>query len=160
MKIGVISDTHIPVRARGLPAAVFEVFDGVDVILHAGDFLELTVLEELQAFAPTHGVLGNMDEWSLRDAVPEKVVLELGGMKVGMIHDSGPSAGRRKRIKRAFPGTRVVVFGHSHQPLIDDDGDLLMLNSGSACDPRRAKVPTVALLTLEDALVSAEMVEL
>lgn len=160
IRVGVISDTHIPARARVLPPAVIEAFEGVDAVLHAGDVLVRDVLVELEAVAPLYGVLGNCDEWSLRGVLPERARLDLGGLTIGMVHDSGQTEGRRRRLESAFPGCRVVVFGHSHQPVVDDDGSLLLLNPGSACDPRRAKVPTVALLEIRDGEPKARLVEL
>ena len=168
-RIGVISDTHIPTRSRVLPPAVLEAFDGVDAILHAGDLNVRDVLVELEAVAPVHGVLGNNDDWSLHGLLPERARLEFrelgelgepGGLAIGMIHDSGQTQGRRGRLAAAFPGCRVVVFGHSHQPFVDDDGSLLLLNPGSAVDPRRAKVPTVAILEIVAGQPKATLVEL
>lgn len=159
-----ISDTHIGPAGGGrppvLPPAVFDAFDGVDAILHAGDVLVDDVLVELGAIAPVHGVLGNCDGWSLRGRLPERARLELGGLTIGMIHDSGSTEGRRRRMETAFPGCRVVVFGHSHMPVVDDDGSLLLLNPGSALQPRRAKVPTVALLEIENRTPKATLIEL
>ncbi|MGH2689473.1 MAG: metallophosphoesterase family protein [Actinomycetota bacterium] len=164
MRIGVISDTHIGPpgggRPRTLPPAVFDVFAGADAILHAGDVLVGDVLVELGAIAPVHAVLGNGDHWDLRGRLPERARLELGGLTIGMIHDSGSTEGRRRRMEAAFSGCRVVVFGHSHMPVVDDDGSLLLLNPGSALQPRRAKVPTVALLEIHDGVPTAALVEL
>jgi putative phosphoesterase len=165
-RIGVISDTHIPARSRVLPPAVLEAFAGVDAILHAGDVNVRDVLVELEAVAPVHGVLGNNDDWSLHGILPEQArvdfgeLAELGGLVIGMVHDSGPTQGRRGRLAAAFPGCRVVVFGHSHQPFVEDDGSLLLLNPGSAVDPRRAKVPTVAILEVADGEPKATLLEL
>ena len=160
MRIGVISDTHIPARSRVLPPVVLEVFAGVDAILHAGDVNVRDVLIELEAIAPVHGVLGNNDDWSLHGVLPERARLELGGLTIGMVHDSGPTKGRRGRLEAAFPECRVVVFGHSHQPVVDDDGSVLLLNPGSAIDPRRARIPTVALLDIEDGGPKVRVVDL
>ena len=86
--------------------------------------------------------------------------MDLAGVEIGMVHDSGDKTGRRARMRARFPDARVVVFGHSHMPVIDDDGQLLLLNPGSACDPRRARIPTVALLDIADGKPSARLVEL
>jgi len=160
MLVGVISDTHIPSRARGIPPQVFEVFSGVEAILHAGDVSVRGPLDELRALAPVHAVAGNVDNADLTAILPAELRLELGGIPVGMVHDSGPSAGRRERLRQRFPGCRVVVFGHSHKPVVEDLDGLLLLNPGSACDPRKAKVPTVALLELADGQATAHLVEL
>ena len=176
LRLGVISDTHIPNRSRMVPPAVFEVFEGVDAILHAGDVNVRDALIELEAIAPVHGVLGNNDDWSLHGVLPERARLELGDgagndgttggsgtaptVTIGMIHNSGATQGRRRRMAAAFPGCRVVVFGHSHQPVVEDDGSLLLLNPGSAVDPRRAKVPTVAILEIAGGEPKATLIEL
>lgn len=160
MKIGVISDTHLPRGNRKIPDEVFRLFEGAELILHAGDFVQAEVLYELGAIAPVRGVLGNCDGHDLARQVPLTESIEAGGVLIGMIHDSGERQRRRNRMAKAFPGHRVVVFGHSHMPVIDDDGELLLLNPGSACDPRRAPVPTVAILEINDGKPSARLVEL
>lgn len=158
-KIGVISDTHLPRGSRKIPDDVFRLFEGADLILHAGDFVEAEVLYELRAFGPVRGVLGNCDSPELARQLPVTESIEIGGVSIGMIHDSGDRQRRRRRMAEAFPGHRVVVFGHSHQPVVDDEGGLLLLNPGSACDPRRARGPTVALLEIDGAEPSARLVE-
>lgn len=160
MRVGVISDTHIPSRARAIPPAVFEAFRGVCLILHAGDISVRAALDELAALAPVHAVAGNVDEASLTAELPEHVRLDLESLSLGMVHDSGPSTGRRERMRRLFPGCRVVVYGHSHLPVVEDRDGLLLVNPGSACDPRRAKVPTVAILEIHDGIPTAELVRL
>lgn len=160
MLVGVISDTHIPSRAKGIPARVFDIFRGVGLILHAGDVSVEAALEALAAVAPVHVVAGNNDVAAMRANLPEQVRLEVEGVPIGMIHDSGPSTGRRERMRRRFPGCRVVVYGHSHMPVVDDRDGMLLLNPGSACDPRRAKVPTVALLEITAGEVSVELIQL
>lgn len=160
VRIGVISDTHLSGDRRPLPARIVDVFDGVEQILHAGDLVDARVLDDLEAIAPTRAVLGNMDSGGLSALLPQDLLVASGGIKIGMVHDSGASGGRRRRLRNAFPECRVVVFGHSHQPLIDDDGELMLLNPGSACYPRAARVPTVAILEIEEARPRAELIEL
>jgi putative phosphoesterase len=158
MRVGVLSDTHIPSRAPGIPSRVAEVFEGVDLILHAGDVSVRAALDDLAALAPVHAVAGNIDDASLQAALPVQLRLDIGGVTVGMVHDSGPSKGRRERMRRRVPGARVVVYGHSHMPVVEDRDGLMLLNPGSACDPRQAKVPTVAILEIAGGDVSAELV--
>lgn len=160
MRIGVISDTHLPRGTRRIPDQVFRLFEGTDLILHAGDFIEAEVLYELKAIGPVEAVLGNCDSAELARQLPLTTSISAGGLTIGVIHDSGDKHGRRKRMAEAFPGHRVVVFGHSHMPLVEDDGFLLLLNPGSACDPRKAKVPTVAMLEITGGKPTAELVEL
>ncbi|GAC1373010.1 MAG: metallophosphoesterase [Actinomycetota bacterium] len=160
VRIGVISDTHIPSRAKALPAEVLALFAGVDLILHAGDVSTSGPLKVLGGVAPVLGVAGNIDEADLRAVLPQQLRVTLGGVALGMVHDSGAASGRRERMRRLFPGCRVVIFGHSHQPLCEDRAGLLLLNPGSACDPRRAKIPTVALLEISAGEPAARLVQL
>jgi putative phosphoesterase len=104
-------------------------------------------------------VLGNNDH-GLRGVLPERLELQLEGVPLAMVHDSGAATGRRTRLRRWFPAARVVVFGHSHIPVADDDGTLLLLNPGSPTDRRRMPGYTVALLTLDAGQVTAEIVDL
>ncbi|MBA2691288.1 MAG: metallophosphoesterase family protein, partial [Rubrobacter sp.] len=131
----VIADTHIPRRAKALPDKLLPHLGRADLILHAGDLMDASLLDELESHAPTLAVHGNLDEPDER--LPETRELDLGGVRVAVIHDSGPRRGRRNRMKRRFPEARVVVFGHSHIPFLEDDGDLLLLNPGSPTDKRR-----------------------
>lgn len=160
MRFGIISDTHIPSRAQFVPARVIHLFEGVDRILHAGDICEQSVLDELAAVAPVDAVLGNMDPPAALIGVDGDFVIEADGVRIGMIHDAGPSIRRRAAMRRRFQDCRVVVFGHSHQPMIEDEEGLLLLNPGSACDPRMAKHPTVALLEIQGGEPTAQIVRL
>lgn len=143
-----------------MPAQVFDLFRGVDLVLHAGDFVNSAVLYELETIAPVKGVLGNCDPPELANLVPVTLSLTIAGVKVAMVHDSGTKQHRRARMSTAFPEHRVVIFGHSHQPLIDDDGALLLLNPGSACDPRAAKIPSIAILEIQDGHPTASLIQI
>ena len=154
----VIADTHIPRRARALPENLLPYLERVDLILHAGDLMEPALLDVLAAYAPTRAVRGNLDP---PDAdLPEALTFEFGGVSVAMIHDSGQKKGRQNRMKRRFPGARVVVFGHSHIPWLEDEEGLLLLNPGSPTDRRRQPEHTLALLWAENAEVRAEVLAL
>jgi putative phosphoesterase len=154
----VIADTHIPRRARALPENLLPYLERVDLILHAGDLMEPTLLDVLAAYAPTRAVRGNLDPPEVD--LPEALGFELGGVRVAMVHDSGPRRGRRSRMRRRFPAARVVVFGHSHIPWLDDEEGLLLLNPGSPTDRRRQPNYTFALLRTEEGGVTAEIVVL
>ena len=155
MLIVVLADTHIPRRARGLPDALTIHLEKADLILHAGDLLVEDVIYELEAYAPVRAVRGNVDGWDVR--LPETLEFEVGGEPVAMIHDSGPKQGRRSRMRRRFPGARVVVFGHSHISWLDDGDGLMLLNPGSPTDRRRQPDHTFALLRVEDGEARAEI---
>ncbi len=140
----VIADTHIPRRARALPEALIPHLERADLILHAGDLMDPGLLDELAAHAPVAAVQGNLDPPGA--GLPETLEFEFGGVVVAMIHDSGPKRGRRGRMGRRFPEARVVVFGHSHIPWLEDEDGLLLLNPGSPTDKRRQPEHTFAVL--------------
>jgi uncharacterized protein len=157
MKVVVLADTHAPRRWRSLPARVAEHLTGADLILHAGDVCVPYVLAELAVYAPVHVVQGNNDGPEL-DA-PETLELDLDGLRVAMIHDSGQAKGRLARMRRRFPAADLVVFGHSHIPLDESEGDLRIFNPGSPTDRRRQPHGTIGVLHVEaGALVSAEII--
>lgn len=158
MLVVVLADTHIPRRAKGLPAALAPYLERADLILHAGDLLVEDVLYELEAYAPVRAVVGNVDGWDVR--LPETQEFEVAGVPVAMIHDSGTKKGRRNRMRRRFPAARVVVFGHSHIPWLEDEDGLLLLNPGSPTDRRRQPDHTFALLHIEDGEARAEILVL
>jgi uncharacterized protein len=154
----VIADTHIPRRAKALPEGLIPHLERADLALHAGDLMDPTLLDELAAYAPVKAVRGNLDP--PHPNLPETLEFELGGAKIAMIHDSGPKKGRRARLRRRFPDVRVIVFGHSHIPFLEDEGGLMLLNPGSPTDRRRQPHRTFALLHMEEDRVSAEIVAL
>jgi uncharacterized protein len=154
----VIADTHMPRRARSLPEGLIPHLQRADLILHAGDLMDPTLLEELAAYAPTRAVRGNLDPSEA--GLPEMLEFEFGGARVAMTHDSGAKRGRRSRMQRRFPEARVVVFGHSHIPWLEDQDGLLLLNPGSPTDRRRQPNHTFALLRAEDGEVMAEILAL
>ena len=158
MLVVVLADTHIPRRAKGLPAGLTPHLESADLILHAGDLLVEDVLYELESYAPVRAVKGNVDGWDVR--LPETLEFEAEGVPVAMIHDSGPTKGRSGRMRRRFPGARVVVFGHSHIPWLEDEDGQMLLNPGSPTDRRKAPDHTFALLHAEAGGIRAEVLAL
>ncbi|MEV4102311.1 metallophosphoesterase family protein [Nonomuraea sp. NPDC049649] len=157
MRVVALSDTHAPRRWKSCPPRVAGLLAGADVILHAGDVCVPSVIDELSAYAPVHVVKGNNDGPDL-DA-PETLELELDGLRVGMIHDSGPAKGRLARMRRRFPEADLVVFGHSHIPLDESEAGFRIFNPGSPTDRRRQPHGTVGVLRIEGGeLVAAEIV--
>jgi putative phosphoesterase len=154
----VMADTHVPRRARVLPEGLIPHLGRADLILHAGDLMDPALLDELAAHAPVEAVRGNLDPPDLD--LPETLEFEFGGARVAMIHDSGRKQGRRMRLRRRFPEARVVVFGHSHIPFLEDEGGLMLLNPGSPTDRRRQPRYTFALLRTEEGRVRAEILPL
>lgn len=150
MKVVVIADTHAPRRWHSCPLRVAEQLRGADLILHAGDVCTAETLDELAGYAPVRAVRGNNDGPGVAAwGAPGTLELDLDGLPVAMIHDSGPAAGRTGRMRRAFPTAELVVFGHSHIPL-DQTGDgIRIFNPGSPTDRRRQPHGTVGILTVE-----------
>jgi putative phosphoesterase len=150
----VLADTHLRAgSSRRLPEAVYRLLDGADVILHAGDLVDARVLDVLEAIAPTYAVLGNNDH-ALAGRLPLTRTLELDGVNVAMIHDSGAAAGRAGRLHRRFPDAAVVVFGHSHIPFDGEgiDGQRLF-NPGSPTERRSQPHRTAGVLECADGAV-------
>lgn len=154
MKVGIISDTHVPGAASSLPPAVFNIFRGAELILHAGDIVELSVLEELRAIAPVEAVAGNMDGSELQIRLPRKKVLSIGKFMVGLIHGKFRIDEQKEMIRREFDDVDLIVYGHSHTPFWGRVGDVLFLNPGSPTDNRYAPYHSVAVLTVGDALTA------
>ena len=137
-----------------------EFLRGAGLILHAGDVCTAGVLDELAQYAPVRVVLGNNDDPGVAAwGAPQTATLEVEGLPVAMIHDSGPSAGRLPRLRRAFPGAGLVVFGHSHIPLDDAADGFRIFNPGSPTDRRRMPHGTIGLLDIADGtLLSAAII--
>ena len=157
-RIGVISDTHIPKRGLRVPDAALRHFEDVELILHAGDLSALSVLDQLAAYAPVEAVQGNVELSEVTAQLPIKRELVVGGCAIGLVHILGERAHYARNARCEFPDARVVVFGHSHIPYIEDANGLLLLNPGSATDRRRQPHCTVALLTIEDGEPRAEII--
>ncbi len=162
MRLTIISDTHMPKGRRALPEACLERLAGADAILHAGDFIARSVYDDLRAIGPpVHAVHGNVDPPELRALLPESLELEFDGLRVAMIHNSGPAAGRMRRMRTRFPRAHVVVFGHSHLPLLEEGADgLILLNPGSPTERRRAPHHTMAQADLAGGAVACELLDL
>ena len=150
MRVVVLSDTHAPRRWRVCPPLVAEHLRGADLILHAGDVCTASVLTELAEYAPVVAVVGNNDRpdvaaWGAQ-ATAE---LDLDGLSVAMVHDSGATSGRLLRMRRRFPRADLVVFGHSHIPLDQSAPGLRIFNPGSPTDRRRQPRGTLGVLEID-----------
>jgi putative phosphoesterase len=161
--IAIISDTHLPRGSRRLPDACVEHLRRADLILHAGDLVMPEVLEEISALGPpVRAVAGNVDVAALREVLPERLTVDVGQVRLGMVHDAGPAAGRLARLARWFPDCDAVVFGHSHIPLHETDalGDFQIFNPGSPTDRRRQPVHTMGIARVDGQDVGFELVAL
>ncbi len=155
MRVGIISDTHGLLRPE-----VFSAFAGVEHILHAGDVGPVDLLVELEAIAPVTAVWGNTDGWEVRGRVPEVARVELAGVRVVVVHGMQVGSPTPAKVVAAYPDAELVVFGHSHRPVIERVGQVLAVNPGSA-GPRRFRDPvTLALAELAPGEVSARLVAL
>lgn len=149
--VGCLADTHVPRRARHLPGELYELLQGVDLILHAGDLVSEDVLADLEPLAPVEAVAGNMDPTPLPVRLGRAALLAVGLWRVGLVHgDRGEEPTTPLRALGAFRGfdPDVVVFGHSHQPTVEMREGVLLLNPGSPTDHRLSPWPSYGLLTL------------
>jgi putative phosphoesterase len=150
-RLVVLSDTHVrPGGRRRLPDAAYAELATADAVLHAGDVVTGDLLDELSGFGPVHAVLGNNDH-ALVGSLPERLLVDVDGVRIGLVHDSGTTAGRPARLRRWFPDADVVVFGHSHDPVDAEgvDGQRLF-NPGSATERRRQPHHSLGVLEVAD----------
>ncbi|MEV4516982.1 metallophosphoesterase [Dactylosporangium sp. NPDC049525] len=144
MRLVLIADTHVPKRARDLPAPVWAAVEAADVVIHAGDWVDASFLDRLEARCQRLvGVYGNNDGPALQARLPEIADVELDGLRVAVVHETGPATGREQRCEARFPGRDLLVFGHSHIPWATvTPGGLRLLNPGSPTDRRRQPYAT------------------
>ncbi|MBZ6136207.1 MULTISPECIES: metallophosphoesterase [Streptomyces] len=139
MRLLLVSDTHLPKRAKELPAPLLAEIPRADVVLHAGDWVDTATLDLLEGRSRCLvGVYGNNDGPALRARLPEVARADLGGLRFGVVHETGSAQGRERRCAARFPDLDVLVFGHSHIPWdTTADTGLRLLNPGSPTDRRR-----------------------
>ena len=161
MLVAIVSDTHMPRGPRTLPAACVARLAEADLILHLGDVMSAGVLEELEGIGPPlWAVQGNVDEPALQRRLPLERVVELEGARVGMVHDAGPAKGRLPRLRRRFPDTDAVLFGHSHIPLHEREAGFQIFNPGSPTERRRSPTHTMGMLEARGGGLSFALVSL
>lgn len=159
-RIGVISDTHLPSKGARIPDAALRHFEDVELIVHAGDHSTRAAIQQLEAYAPVEAVQGNVEYAEIVASLPLKREVVVGGCAIGIVHILGDRAHYARNARQDFPTARVVIFGHSHIPYVEDHDGLLLLNPGSATDRRRQPHCTIALLTIEDGQPRAEIIAL
>ncbi|MEU8242363.1 YfcE family phosphodiesterase [Actinoplanes missouriensis] len=152
MRLLLMSDTHLPKRARDLPGELWAAVDAADVVVHAGDWVDVALLDLLEArSARLVACHGNNDGPALRARLPEIARAEIGGVRMAVVHETGPAAGRERRCADRFPDTDLLVFGHSHIPWDSvAPGGLRLLNPGSPTDRRRQPFHTYLTATAAD----------
>jgi hypothetical protein len=150
----------MPRGSRRLPRACVRRLEDAELILHAGDFVAGSVLEGLGRIAPVAAVAGNMDEDDLLTVLPERRVVELAEVRIGMVHVPGPALGRGERLAAAFPGCDAVVYGHTHVAEVSRLGDVWILNPGSPTERRGAPVHSMLMLEIDSREIRPELVTL
>jgi putative phosphoesterase len=159
--VGLIADTHVPARARCIPKMVFKIFENVDFIVHAGDLVQLAVIDELEQLAPVLAVHGNMDGPKVSGALPKLDSLKIAGWKIGIMHDPSTLFGRGKMREIAKQkGFNVFVYGHTHNANIKWEGKTLYINPGSPTNPMSSFInkPSVALLKITKEAITPEII--
>ncbi len=159
MKVGVLSDTHIPSTVRALPSVLYDIFKNVDLIIHCGDIVELSVLDELRAIAPVEAVAGNMDDVEVHHSLPDKKVLTLGRFRTGIIHGKYKIDIQQEMIRKQFNDVDLIVYGHSHTPFWGKVEGVYLLNPGSPTDKRYAPYNSVAIIHADEEL-NAEIIRI
>ena len=156
MRLLLIADTHVPKRARDLPTRVWDEVADADVVLHAGDWVEPMMLDQLEARAlRLVACWGNNDGAELRRRLPERADATLGGLRFTIVHETGAAAGRERRMAAEYPDTDVLVFGHSHIPWDSTASTgLRLLNPGSPTDRRRQPFCTYMTATVDGGVLS------
>jgi putative phosphoesterase len=156
VRLLLLADTHVPNRARDLPAQVWEEVEAADVVLHAGDWVTPQLLDELESRSRRLvACWGNNDGPALRSRLPERADVTLAGVRFTVVHETGSSAGREARMSRRYPDTDVLVFGHSHIPWDSTtETGLRLLNPGSPTDRRRQPSCSYMTATVSDGQLS------
>ena len=161
LEIAIIADTHMPRGRRRLPEACTRRIARADLLIHAGDFSSAAFCADLEALGtPLVAVHGNVDDAELRARLPERTVVEAGGVRIGVVHDAGPKRGRLARLRRAFPDADAVVFGHSHLPLHEAADGFHIFNPGSPTERRRAPGHTMGMAVAAGGEVRFRLVKL
>ncbi|MFT9493709.1 metallophosphoesterase family protein [Anaerosolibacter sp.] len=150
MRIAVLSDTHLKNHKLDLPQIVVEILKNMDGIIHCGDMKEEGLLDLLEAYGPVYAVHGNGDNEALRAKLKERLVIHLGDYKIGIVHGHGEKGKTSDRAFEAFEDMEVdiILYGHSHQPLLQTKKGILMVNPGSQTAKRREKKHSMVILNL------------
>ena len=147
MKIGILSDTHVA-SIDQIPRGLVDVLKGMDQILHAGDYTERPLLDELRRLGKFTGVYGNLDPFEVKKELHAIETVEAGGFRIGLNHpaEGGAPLNLEDRLRPKFKDVQAIVFGHSHQPMNETKGGVLFFNPGSATGAAPAKKKTFGIL--------------
>ena len=160
MIVGVISDTHLPVRAKKLPNNLTNQLKDVDLILHAGDFQDTNALMQIRDLGQVKAVHGNMDTLELKKELPKKDVLEIEGFTIGITHGSGPPDGLEQRVKEEFSYVDIIIYGHSHRPKNEVIDGILFFNPGSPTDNVFAPFNSFGTIKIEEGTIEGNIIKL
>jgi putative phosphoesterase len=160
MRVLVLSDTHIPVAAQDLPHVVYDEINGADMILHAGDFIEMKFLDKLRSLKEVKAVRGNMDSQAIRMQLNSKEIITIGKFRIGLIHGYGAPSEIINTVTREFERIDCVVFGHSHAAMNMKKDGILYFNPGSPTDKIFASKNSYGILEVTDKKIEGEIVEL
>jgi putative phosphoesterase len=161
MQIAIIADTHLPKSNRRLPDLCVERLREADLIVHAGDFSELSVLREVQSYGQLIAVHGNADAPDVRAELPRSCHIDADGASIAVVHNGGPASGRIERLHHRFPDADAVIFGHSHIPLHETAPDgFQIFNPGSPTERRKAPRHTMGIATVDGGKLSFELIAL
>jgi uncharacterized protein len=158
IRIGVLSDTHLTEATGALKGIVERYLRDVDMILHAGDIVAAEVVDYLSQ-KPFYGVHGNMDPPEVRERLPAKQEIEVGGFRLGLVHGRGPAGGLEERIRPDFPKVHILVYGHSHEPANHTERGVLFFNPGTATGYSSSGVHTVGILEIGES-VRGEIIQI
>jgi len=162
MKIGVLSDTHIPERAQDIPEEILRTFKGVDMIIHVGDLVDSSVLDKLKTVCPNvKAVWGNMDPYEIRKGLPEKEIIKVGNYKIGVMHGYGHPNKLIDILNKEFKDDNVnlIIFGHSHAAFNEKRGDILYFNPGSPTDKIFSPYNSYGIIEINDK-IEAKIIKL
>ncbi len=159
MRVLVLSDTHIPRAAQDLPKEVYDEIEKVDMIIHAGDFVEKDLYDKLKVLKPIAAVYGNMDPAELRRILKERDIVEIGKFRVGLIHGFGAPKDLINTVKGQFTNVDAIIFGHAHAPINVTRDGVLLFNPGSPTDKIYASVNSYGILEIGDK-ISASLVKI
>ena len=158
MELAIVSDTHMPRGARAIPPSCLERCRAADAILHAGDLIDVPVLELLRSLGPpVHAICGNVDGAVVRALLPARLEVAFDGVRIGMIHAPGPARGRLDALRKAFPRCDAVVFGHTHMPEHAEHDGFAIFNPGSPTERRRAPAHTMGVATIDGGAIAFEL---
>ena len=159
MKIGVVSDTHVPISVPELPGDLIKALKGCDLILHAGDLVDLSVVKALEKIARLEAVYGNMDSVKVCSRLKNKRIISAGNKKIGLMHGYGKPESLVNVLKEEFFAEKpdIIVFGHSHIPMNEYIGNTLFFNPGSATDVVFAPYRSYGIIEIKEGRITAKI---